>query len=300
MHSSPQSSLLPDLSLLFAATLWGIFWYPLRMFEAAGMPAIWVVLMAFTAASSIGLVYTWKLRREYFIYPRRLFLIAITAGWCNAGFLLAVVDGNVIRVVLLFYMSPIWSVILGRLLLNETLSLRSFVLFALAFVGAMIMLWDPSIGFPWPQNLSEWLALSAGFTFSLSNVLIRSLQQVSISVKTTSTWVGGIVVAAAWIVLAGDNLPDITRSVWLYSLLLGYAGIFFMGISVQYGITHMPVYRSATILLFEVVVTAVSAYLIINETMTPLEWLGGIIVMLSGWLLARTSSDHCTGDQCGK
>lgn len=300
MTRKPQSTLLPDLSLLFAATLWGIFWYPLRLFEASGMSAIWVTLMAFAAAGSLGLAYTWHIRKEYFLQPARLLVIAITAGWCNVGFLLAVAEGNVIRVVLLFYISPIWAVLLGHLILNEYLSLRSFMLFILAFAGAMIMLWNPSIGFPWPQDIPEWLALSAGFTFALSNVLIRSLQQVSIPVKTTSTWIGGIVIAAIWVMISGDSLPDVTHSVWLYSLLLGYVGIFFMGITVQYGITHMPVYRSATILLFEVVVTALSAYFIINETMTLLEWLGGIIVLLSGWLLARSSSDHLPGDEHGK
>ena len=172
MTHSRSSYLLTDLALLFAATMWGLFWYPLRLFEAQGMPAIWVTLIAFSCALLTGLIYTWRHWNEYRRYPLMLIMIGLSAGWCNAAFLVALVEGNAIRVILLFYLSPVWTVVLGHYILKEKLSLQAFMIFALAFVGAMIMLWDPEVGFPWPQNQADWLALSSGFAFALSNVLI--------------------------------------------------------------------------------------------------------------------------------
>ena len=285
--SNRPSYLWPDLSLLFAATMWGLFWYPLRLFESAGMPAIWVTLVAFLSSSLIGVMFTIRYWREYWVKPKTLLLIALTAGWCNVGFLVAVVEGNVIRVILLFYLSPIWTVILGHYLLKETISFKAFLIFTVAFAGAMIMLWEPSIGFPWPLGLADWLAISAGFTFALSNVLIRSLQEISIPVKTTASWLGCIAITVVWIGLTNNPIPDISSSIWIYCIALGLFGIVFMTLSVQYGITHMPVYRSAIILLFEIIVTVVSAYWLAHETMNLREWVGGIMVGLSAWMIAR-------------
>ena len=148
------------------------------------------------------------------------------------------------------------------------------------------------MGFPWPQGLADWLAISAGFGFAFSNVLIRSLQQVSIPVKTTASWLGCVGITAVWIVFAQDVVPDIMPVTWMSSIALGLFGIVFMTLSVQYGITHMPVYRSAIILLFEIIVTAVSAYWLANETMNSREWVGGIMVGLSALLVAREGKQH--------
>jgi drug/metabolite transporter (DMT)-like permease len=287
MSHSRASYLLTDLALLFAATMWGLFWYPLRLFEANGMPAIWVTLVAFSCALLTGVVYTWKKWPEYRRYPLTLLLIGLSAGWCNAAFLVALVEGNAIRVILLFYLSPVWTVILGHYILKEKLSLQAFLIFALAFIGAMIMLWDPEVGFPWPQNQADWLALSSGFAFALSNVLIRALQDISIAVKTTASWLGCVAIAGVWILLADTGLAGIPEAAWYYSMLLGFCGIVFMTLSVQYGVTHMPVYRSAIILLFEIPVTAISVYWLAGETMNTLEWTGGVIVAISSLLIAR-------------
>jgi drug/metabolite transporter (DMT)-like permease len=285
-HSRP-SYLLTDLALLFAATMWGLFWYPLRLFEANGTPTIWVTLVAFACALLTGVVYTRKNWHEYRRSPLTLLMIGLSAGWCNAAFLVALVEGNAIRVVLLFYLSPVWTVILGHYILKEKLSLQAFLIFALAFIGAMIMLWDPEIGFPWPQNQADWLALSSGFAFALSNVLIRALQHVSIGVKTTASWLGCVLIAAVWILMTGKGMAGIPESSWYYSMLLGFCGIVFMTLAVQYGVTHMPVYRSAIILLFEIPVTAISVYWLAGETMNALEWTGGVIVATSSLLIAR-------------
>ncbi|NOY66170.1 MAG: DMT family transporter [Gammaproteobacteria bacterium] len=291
MKRSP-SYLWPNLSLLFAATLWGVFWYPLRLFDSAGMPAIWVTLVAFSVTSVLGVVFTFRQWRQYLIKPKTLTLIAFAAGWANVGFLVAVVEGNVIRVILLFYLSPIWTVILGHYILKETISFQAFLIFLVAFAGAMVMLWEPSIGFPWPQGLADWLAISAGFTFALSNVYIRSLQMVSIPVKTTASWLGCIIIAVVWVIFVQVPVPEIPSGVWLSSAALGLFGIAFMTLTTQYGITHMPVYRSAIILLFEIIVTAVSAYVLIDETMNLREWIGGIMVGLSAWMIAVSGKQH--------
>ena len=64
--------------------------------------------------------------------------------------------------------------------------------------------------------------------------------------------------------------------------------IIVMTLSVQYGVTHMPVYRSAVILLFELVAAAVSAQWLSDEVISIAEWVGGSMIVLAGYFSARS------------
>jgi drug/metabolite transporter (DMT)-like permease len=58
-------------------------------------------------------------------------------------------------------------------------------------------------------------------------------------------------------------------------------------VTVLYGVTHMPIHRSAVILLFEIVVGAVSSLLLTDEIVLPREWVGGSMIILAAYLAAR-------------
>jgi drug/metabolite transporter (DMT)-like permease len=283
-----QGGLLAVLALLLAATLWGTLWYPLRLLESAGMSGLWSTLVLYLAALCLT---PWLLRGSGGTPWRRnarwLLVMTVASGWCNLAFILAVIEGQVVRVLLLFYLSPIWAVLLGHWLLHERITARAVVILVVALSGAGIMLWDAEIGMPWPQDRADWLATSSGFAFALLNVTVRRLQAVAIGVKTIVTWIGVVVVSAVWIALSDPSLPQLSAPAWGGAALLGLVGMSVMTLSVQYGVTHMPIQRSAIILLFEVVAGAVSAYLLAGETLGAREWLGGGLIVLSAYLSAR-------------
>jgi drug/metabolite transporter (DMT)-like permease len=290
MPSNQHNTLLPAFSLILSATLWGLLWYPLRILEQGGLSGIWTTLVAYSACLLIGAVYIGKKWREWKIRPVLLLALAAAAGWCNVSFIIAIIDGNVVRVVLLFYLSPFWAVLLGRIILGERLSPGSKLVFVFAMTGAVIMLWDPAIGMPWPEGMPDWMALSSGFSFALTNVLIRKLQEISIPVKTVTAWVGAVVIAIVWIFLRQLELPAVESTIWIGAILLGIFGLTIMTISVQYGVTHMPIHRSAIILLFEVVVAAISAAILTDERLAVYEWIGGALVILAALLSARVQA----------
>lgn len=287
MSSTQHNTVLPAFSLILAATMWGLLWYPLRLLDEGGLSGIWTTFAAYSAALLVGIAYIGRRWREWQSRPYLLLALAAAAGWCNVSFIIAIIDGTVVRVVLLFYLSPFWAVLLGRLMLGERLSTGSKWVFAIAMAGAIIMLWDPSIGLPWPVGVPDWLALSSGFSFALSNVLIRKMQDISVPVKTIVTWVGAVVIALVWILLSQIKLPEVAASLWMGAVILGVFGMIIMTISVQYGVTHMPVYRSAIILLFEIVVAAISADILSNEVLEIYEWAGGSLVIIAALLSAR-------------
>lgn len=69
--------------------------------------------------------------------------------------------------------------------------------------------------------------------------------------------------------------------------MLGLVGMSVMTLTVQYGVTHLPVQKSAVILLFKVVAGAVSAYLLAGETLQICDWIGGGLIVLGAYLSTR-------------
>ena len=287
MSSKLLKDLLPVLCLLFTAIMWGIIWYPLRLLEEAGLAGLWTTFIIYLVALLVGSFAALRQFKEVVEYPGILFLIAIVTGWCNVSFILAVIDGNVVRVMLLFYLSPLWATILGWLMLNERASPGSLAVLVVAMVGMVIMLWDDKLGYPWPTSESDWLALSSGFCFALANVFTRKASYLTVRIKTVAAWVGVVVIALVWILIAELPVPQFTTVNITGSIALGIFGVILMTFAVQYGVTHMPVYRSSVILIFELVIGSISAQLLTDEVVLMKEWIGGGIIVFSAYLSAR-------------
>jgi drug/metabolite transporter (DMT)-like permease len=203
---------------------------------------------------------------------------------------MGVLEGEVMRVLLLFYLAPLWTPPLARLLLGERLNRAGLAVMALAFVGAGIMLWRPELGIPWPRGRAEWYGLAAGMLFALGNVLVRRLDTMSDAAKSIVIWAGvtfaalvhlpqsGIGAERAWSLASGQALVVVTVGVTLTA----------MGLALQYGLSRLPANRAIVILLSELVVAAVAAYYLAGETLRAADWIGGALIvsatLASGWM----------------
>lgn len=279
--------ILPVLSLLLTASLWGLVWYPLRLLEGQGLSGLWMTLSSYAAALVLGLVWLWRNRSDWQYKPLVLGMMMLAVGWCNVAFVLAVLDGTVLRVLLLFYLSPLWALLLGWVLLKEHPGSSGLLVFVLALAGAITMLWDPDLDMPWPRDRADWLAVSSGFAFSFANVMIRKSQRVSMQTKSAASWLGVVLVAGIWILIVQEPFPLVQVSTWFAAALLGWLGFVVMTVTVIYGVSHMPVHRSAVILLFELVVGAVSSLILTDERVLLQEWLGGALILTAAYLAAH-------------
>jgi drug/metabolite transporter (DMT)-like permease len=216
-----------------------------------------------------------------------LVAIALAAAGCNLGYVLAMLHGEVMRVLLLFYLAPLWTVLLARLMLDERLSAIGAAIVSLSLAGAGVMLWRPDLGAPWPRAGGEWIGLLAGFLFALSNVLIRRASHHSIELKATAVFVGVVVVGLAVAATEGrPNWAGATPTAWA---TVGMIGIVLLGVNlvVQYGLTQIAASRAVVILLFELVVAAAASWWLAGEAMGEREWLGGGLVVLASLFSAR-------------
>src|SRR5687768_16584847 len=105
------------LALVVNAFVWGVSWWPLRELHAQGLHPLWATAGVYVLVLAVLAVLHPRAWRGLFGHPELLLLMA-AAGITNVGFNWAVTVGDVVRVVLLFYLMPAWSVLLAWPLLG--------------------------------------------------------------------------------------------------------------------------------------------------------------------------------------
>ena len=283
----------PVWALLLGASMWGVLWYPYRLLAQAGLDGIWSTLLTYGLAFVAGLALFPRHARTLFpLHPLAL-LMAAAIGWSNLCYVLGVLEGQVMRVLLLFYLAPLWTVPIARVLLGERLDRRGLLVMALAFAGAMTMLWDPQLGFPWPAQRAEWLGLVAGLLFALGNVLVRRLDHLSDAAKSVAIWAGVSFAGLAHLWQSDTSATAawaVAGASWGLVAAIG-ATLVAMSLAIQFGLSRLAANRAIVILLFELVVAAFGAYFLAGERLTAQDWIGGALIvaasLASGAIKAR-------------
>ncbi len=289
----PRDKGVAVAALLTGALVWGLIWYPYRVLDAAGIDGIVASTLTYGVAFFLGLVF---FRRSLgkFKPSWALFWLAIAAGACNLGYVLGTLTGEVMRVLLLFYLAPLWTVILSRLLLGERLNRFGVFVVVLSLAGALTMLWHPRIGLPVPQDSADWLGLGAGFSFALFNVLSRRAHGVTIELKSLAAFFG--VVLLGMVLLLADfgrfQMP-VESSTWLLLALLGGV-LVAANLVVQFGLTQVAANRAIVIMLSEVGFAALASWVLADEVPGLREWAGGTMIVAASLFSARMESPEQT------
>ena len=278
------------MACLMAAALWGLLWYPLRLLDASGMSGLWATLIIYVSA--LAVVFPLSIQH---VWPKNtpwlsIVLLALASGWTNLAFILAMIDGTVVRVLLLFYLSPVWTIVLAWCFYREPINRHSALHLSLAFTGAMLLLWTEQINLQ--ISTADFMALSAGFAFAANNLLVRKLGQMAIVHKMVVAWIGVILLAVVALWISSAVLPKVSMETMLAAIALGMFGMVLMTYAAQYGVTHIPLHQSATLFLIEVPVGALSAAWLVAEVMSTREWIGGACVMLAAWLSIHSTINH--------
>ncbi|TMS58858.1 DMT family transporter [Imbroritus primus] len=283
-------SLAPVLAILVGASVWGFAWYPYRLMAGLGLGGLLAAAATGTIAMLIGLV---ALRRSLHTFRCSWIIIGIgvASGVTNTGFVWGSVNGHVMRVLLLFYLTPVWTALIARWILGEKLDWAGIGLIVLALFGAGLMLWTPEAGIPLPATAAEWSGLAGGIGFAFNNVLSRLAAhrhpEMRAELRVIVVFAGCAAVAALTALVTQPRLPEVAPGdLWpLLALVLGLATILVSCNAVtQYGLQRLPANRVSLLMLFEIVVAAVSSWWLATETLTLKETAGGLCIIAAGAL----------------
>ncbi len=290
---------LAVLALALNALVWGLSWWPLRQLDTHGLHPLWATACVFTLATVVLMLITPSGWRHFKQHPQLWWLMA-ASGLTNVGFNWAVTTGDVVRVVLLFYLMPTWSLLLAWWLLGERPTRRALGRLGLALLGVVLVLKTPDSPWPLPQDLPDVLALLAGFCFALTNIWLLRLQHtpessrmlamfgggalMAIACAMLATWVGVIPAVPAW---PGDAAALQAGGAWLPYVVGLSAAFLVSNFTLQYGAARLSAHTTAMVMMSEVVFASVSSVALGASTLSWRIGLGGGMIVLAALLASQ-------------
>ncbi len=285
-----MTSPLPILALLFNAFVWGLAWWPFRLMHAAGLHPLWATAVMYCGVLVALLALRPGLWAQVRAHPQ-LWLLALSSGLNNVAFNWAVTVGDVVRVILLFYLMPAWAVLLAWRVLGERPTAGAIARLALAFAGVVLVIWpgDASAqALLHGLSMADGLALLGGFMFALTNVTLRRLHAVPGQARMFSMF-GGCMLMALVVGTIGLHAGVVEpfpapNATWIATAAL-LAGVLLLGNwALQFGASRLAAGTTAIVMLSEVVFASVSSVLLSAATLQPRTLLGGGMIVLAALL----------------
>ncbi|WP_435229324.1 DMT family transporter [Pseudopelagicola sp. nBUS_20] len=281
------------LACLYAGAVWGLFWIPLRALEDAGLHELWITAVYFLIPTVCLLpINLWRWQKVM-SGGIQLQITAMLSGGALLLYSTSIVYTEVVRAMLLFYLTPVWATILARFFLNDAITPTRVASMVLAVTG-MLTIFGLGAQFPVPQNIGDWLGLGSGFLWAIAMVRIRMIRSHSAIELTVGFFQWSLIFSAvAAFLIAPEHIPSIEKVLPALPLL-----IIFMALLVlpgTYASLWGPKFLSPGIvgLLFmtEIVVGAISVALLAGEPFGVRE-ITGVILIAGASLLEPFLSLH--------
>lgn len=265
-------------------------WWPLKFFAALGLDGHSVSLTAYSLVALVSLPFIWRERTQCRQEWHYLLLIGLFFGAANVALTYALMAGSVVRVMLLFFLLPVWGILGGALFLKERIGLRRVIAVLLSVSGVVAIL-GVSDAVSTPLSLADLLALLAGMTYTAGGITNRKAQTLPMLSRTLMSFVGCALIALLALMFSVPELPVLSAINWLWLGL--FAGVGLMGATLltTYGVTHVQASRAAVFQVVELLVAVTSAVLIGGEALSPHEYLGAALIVGAALLESRASSE---------
>ena len=268
-----SSRYLPLLVVLVSAAVWGLFWIPLRAFQTEGLEAA----SATTAQFVVPLVLLVPFAIRRWTQNRATGVAQISTGLLvGAAFVLyyqSLLLTEVVRALLLFYITPVWGTLLEALVLRRKVSPFRIVALVLGVAGLYAILSSKG-GLPLPQNAGDYMALLSGLVFAIGALRIRSMPEMDVFENVFSLFLYGTLFAVATSFLpieALGTVPSWSVVLPLLPWLLAMAVFFLIPVmwGLLWGAKHVDPGRLGILFQMEAVVGIASAAVLANE---PFGW----------------------------
>ena len=276
--------LLPAGAIVASAALWGAWWLQLRALETRGLAGSWATVAVYTVALVLLGLPLVRHRAVNATAWRDLALIALFSGTSLAAWNHAILVGEVVRAMLLFFMCPVWATLITRFVLGQPLTTERLVAIPLGLAGASIVLGiDTDI--PIPRTAGDALALVAGVLFAIATVVVRRAEHLGDAPKTAATFAGCVTGALAIaVVFPVGAAPDGPTLVALLPLLLAFAALMLLPATWLeiWGNSRLDPGAVNVLFQLELVVAALTAAAFADETLGWRELGGGALIVGAG------------------
>ena len=286
--TKPSGNLLAASALVINAFVWGVSWWPFRELQNYGLHPLWATAAVYTLVCGGMLLFYFGALKGLLANPV-LWWLALASGLTNVGFNWAVTVGDVVRVVLLFYLMPAWAVLIAWLMLGERPTKGSLLRLLLAMAGVLIVLKTPDSPWPVPQGGADWLALMGGLSFAITNALLRKFNHTPSGARMLAMFAGGALLASGVAVLglSFQMLPAPSLPLAGVAVFVGLSLVFVISnAALQYGAARLPLSTTSLVMLTEILFASVSAAVFDAADFSPRIFWGGSLIVLAALLAA--------------
>ncbi|SEO17310.1 hypothetical protein SAMN05216227_10569 [Pseudorhodobacter antarcticus] len=281
-----NTAFLASVIVLCVGVFWGVYWVPVRAIAALGLDGAWGT-GAITLAAMLFLLPFVAGKTHVFRETGIVGVVSIALG--GAAFALYSIGflyGKVALVVLLWFFSPVWSVLIAKFVLRWQVPTLRLIAIGVGLVGLVIMLGGEG-GVPVPRSLGEWMAFVGGLIWAGATAGMRLKSRVP-------------PLPAAFVFAAGASLTSFAFAPFLEPLpIVAAADAARMGITVlvtgglwwglsiaglMWATLRLDPARVGILLMPEVIFGALTAAIFAGETLSASEMIGGGLVILCGML----------------
>ena len=268
------------LACFYAGAMWGLFWVPLRHMAEAGIHEVWITPLYFLVPTVIALPLVIIRLPSIMRGGITLQLTMLASGTALTLYSTSIVYTDVVRAIMLFYLMPLWSIVLARIFLKEEITPVRIVSMILGAIG-LLVLFGLGAGWPIPRNVGDWIGLFAGFFWAVTTVRMRKYEEQSSIDLTIGFFVWSVILSSAIaVMLVPLQFPSMDQVISVLPVL----GVFMLLIIVPgtyaslWGPKFVNPGVSGLLFMSEIVVGAISVALLAGEPFGSREMAGVILI----------------------
>jgi drug/metabolite transporter (DMT)-like permease len=284
MNHSPLAGSL----VVAAGALWGLYWMPLRQLESLVPAGAWLTLAALLVACLLLAPAAWRGRARLRGARRRAIASVALGGASFTLYSNGLLYGQVAVVILLFYLTPVWSTLIARFWLGWPVSWWRYAAIACGLVGIMLVLAGSHGGVPLPHDAGDWMGLASGLLWAIASTGIRVHSRTRPAETNFVFCAGGAALALVMALALGREpvLPVESEAVAAAGWVLLIGGLWW-AVSLTLFLWATGVLEPARVgilLMSEVIVGALSAAFFAGEPFGILVAIGATLVIAAGAL----------------
>lgn len=285
-------TVLPTMAVTIGAAIWGIYWVPLRYMEQLGMFGLWAVVLASAVPLVILLPLLLLYRKQSNGRLPTILVIGLLSGAAVTFYSVGLIYTTVVRATLLFYLTPIWSTLIGIFLLNEAVKWNRWLAIMLGLAGLYFIVGG---GESRPINIGDWFGLASGLCWGIAGVLIKRNPDIGVTIMVSWQHLFAFLLALlCCLLLTGfDQIPEFLSWTKAAPVIAGYSwfGLIPSLFAIFWASSRLFPGRVGILMMTEVLVAVISASLLLDEATLMLEWVGVVLIMAAG-VLEVVSTDE--------
>ena len=281
-----KSDKILSLIIVVSSCAWGLYWLPLRSIEQSGIAGSWSIVLVNACPLIILVPLIFFNLDKLKKYPKPILFAGIMIGAAFTFYANGLVQTSVIRATLLFYLSPIWSTIIGIIWLNERLTIARVISIIVALIGLILLLYDFRNQETTMLNFGDFSSILSGLFWALGASILKKWSKLPIIPLTAIVYFSttSLSILLAFMVykapipslaLIGQNFS--TAFIWSVIVLLPSFCIIFRISQILFP------GRVGILMMSEVAVAVISAKILLpEEQMVILQWIGASAILLAG------------------